>query len=185
MLVILSGVAGAGKDTIKKEVVNRMENVVTMPTVTDRPVRPGDVPGVTYIFVSNSEFKKLIEENALYEFDIHHNHYYGVSKKELKDRVNNGKIVISDIDVNGAENLVKILKDEMKVVTIFLKVPKDELRRRLEERIDKPDEKEIELRLSRFDFEESKIGNYDYVIENVDKEKTVQRVIEIIKEHLT
>ena len=40
MLVILSGVAGAGKDTIKKEVVKRMDNVVTMPTVTDRPVRP-------------------------------------------------------------------------------------------------------------------------------------------------
>ena len=68
----------------------------------------------------------------------------------------------------------------MKVITVFLKVPKEELRRRLEIRIDKPDESEIELRLSRLDFEESKIGNYDYVIENTDKERTVQKVIEII-----
>ena len=40
MLVILSGVAGAGKDTIKKEIIKRMENVVSIPSVTDRPIRP-------------------------------------------------------------------------------------------------------------------------------------------------
>lgn len=73
----------------------------------------------------------------------------------------------------------------MKVITIFLRVPKEELRRRLEERIDKPDEKEIELRLGRFEFEESKMENYDYVIENTDKEKTVEKIIAIIKEQLT
>ncbi len=73
----------------------------------------------------------------------------------------------------------------MKVITIFLRVPKEELRRRLEERIDKPDEKEIELRLGRFEFEESKMENYDYVIENTDKEKTVKEIITIIKEQLT
>lgn len=40
MLVIISGVAGAGKDTIKKEIVKRMENVETIPSITDRPERP-------------------------------------------------------------------------------------------------------------------------------------------------
>ncbi len=73
----------------------------------------------------------------------------------------------------------------MKVITIFLRVPKEELRRRLEERIDKPDEEEIKLRLSRFEFEESKMENYDYVIENTNKEKTVEKIIAIIKEQLT
>ncbi len=56
-----------------------------------------------------------------------------------------------------------------------------ELRRRLENRIDKPDEKEIELRLGRFDFEESKIDNYDYVIDNVDQEATIRKIMEIIE----
>lgn len=73
----------------------------------------------------------------------------------------------------------------MKVITIFLRVPKEKLRKRLEERIDKPDEKEIELRLSRFEFEESKMENYDYVIENKNKERTVEEIIAIIKEQLT
>ncbi len=183
MLVILSGVAGAGKDTIKNEIIKRMENVVSIPSITDRPVRPGDVPGETYIFVSNEEFKKMIENNELYEFDIHHNHYYGVPKKYLNDRINEGKIVIKDVDVNGTENLVKILKKDMKVVTIFLRVPKEELKKRLQNRVDKPDEKEIELRLGRLEFEESKMSNYDYVIDNINKEDTLKKVMEIIKKN--
>lgn len=183
MLVILSGVAGAGKDTIKKEVIRRMENVESIPSITDRPVRPGDILGETYIFVNNEEFKKMIAENDLYEFDIHHNHYYGVPRKILDDKIKSGKTVIKDVDVNGTENLVKILKENMKVVTIFLRVPKEELRRRLENRIDKPDEKEIELRLNRFDFEESKMGNYDYIIDNINQEDTIKKIIEIINEY--
>lgn len=73
----------------------------------------------------------------------------------------------------------------MKVITIFLRVPKEELRGRLENRIDKPSKEEIDLRLGRFDFEESKAENYDYVIENTNKEKTIAEVIEIIKMQLT
>lgn len=181
MLVILSGVAGAGKDTIKKAIIKRMDNVESIPSITDRPIRNGDVPGETYIFVNNEEFKEMIKNGELYEFDIHHNHYYGVPKKQLNEKIKAGKTVIKDVDVNGTENLVKILRNNMKVVTIFLRVPKEELRRRLEERVDKPDEKEIELRLGRFDFEESKIDNYDYVIDNVDQEETIQKIMEIIK----
>jgi len=184
MLVILSGVSGAGKDTIKKEIIKRMENVESIPSITSRPIRPGDVPGETYIFVSDEEFKKMIDENGLYEFDIHHNHYYGVPRKLLDEKVNNGKIVIKDVDVNGTEHLVEILRKNMKVVTIFLKVPREELRRRLEERVDKPSEEEIELRLGRFDYEESKMDNYDYIIDNTNQEETVQKVIDIIEENL-
>ena len=69
----------------------------------------------------------------------------------------------------------------MKVVTIFLRVPKEELERRLKNRIDKPSPKEIKLRLNRFDYEESRIDLYDYVLKNDDLEKTVQIITTIIK----
>lgn len=181
MLVILSGVAGAGKDTIKRELIKRIPVVDTLPSFTDRPQRPGDILGQTYNFVSTEEFKKMIENDELYEYNIHHNHYYGTSKKILNEKINSGKIIVKDIEVNGTENLVKILKNDIKVVTIFLKVEKQELRRRLESRIDKPDEEEIKLRLDRFDYEESKIGMYDYVIKNDNIEKTYQIVRTIIE----
>ena len=93
-----------------------------------------------------------------------------------------GKIIVKDIDVNGTQHLIELLKQDTKVVTIFLRVPKDELQKRLESRIDKPSPKEIQLRLNRFDFEESKIGIYDYVIKNNDLEKTVSIIQKIIEE---
>ena len=121
-----------------------------------------------------------IKTGEIYEYDIHHNHYYGASKFYIQQTAKDG-IVIKDYDVNGTENLVNILKNEIKVVTIFLKVPKKELEERLKKRIDQPSEEEIKLRLNRFDYEESKMKNYDYVICNNNLEKTlaiVQKIIE-------
>ena len=180
MIVILSGVAGAGKDTIKKEIIKRMDFVESLPSYTSRPPREGDIPGQTYNFVTKAEFEEMIEKNEFYEYDIHHNNYYGVPRKLLNEKMKDGKVIIKDVDVNGTENLVKLLKDDTKIVTIFLRVPKDELERRLKERIEKPSPEEIKLRLNRFDYEESKIGIYDYVLKNNDLEKTVQIIMSII-----
>ena len=73
------------------------------------------------------------------------------------------------------------MNDEIDIITIFLRVPKDELRRRLVNRGDKASIKEIELRLNRFDYEESKIGIYDYVLKNDNLEKSVQIISTIIE----
>ena len=181
MLVLLSGVSGAGKDTIKKELIARMDNVESLPSFTDRAPRENDIPGKTYNFVSTEEFEAMIDRGELYEYSAHHNHYYGTSRKLLNEKMQNGKIIVKDIEVNGVENLLKLLSNDTKIVTIFLKVPKEELRRRLENRIDKPSLKDIELRLNRLQYEESKIGIYDYVIKNNNLEKTVNIIMEIIK----
>ena len=180
MLVILSGVSGSGKDTIKKELIKRRDDIITLPSYTDRPQRTGDVAGQTYNFITTEEFEKLIEDNDLYEYNVHHNHYYGTSRKVLNEKIDEGKIIVKDIDVNGTENLKKLLEKDVKVVTIYLRVPKEELRRRLENRVDKPSKKEIAVRLTRFDYEESRIGLYDYVLKNDDIEKTVQIIMTII-----
>ena len=144
-------------------------------------MRPEEVEGGTYHFISTEEFENMIKNDELYEYNVHHEHYYGTSKKIFNDKIKEGKIIVKDIDVNGTEKLIDILRKDMKVVTIFLRVPKDELERRLKNRIDKPTLKEIRLRLNRFDYEESKIGLYDYVIKNDNLEKTVQIIQTIIK----
>ena len=184
MIIILSGVAGAGKDTIKKEIIKRMNFVESLPSYTSRPPREGDILGQTYIFVSKKEFEEMIERQEFYEYDIHHNNYYGVPRKLLNEKIEQGKVIIKDVDVNGTQNLVKLLGQDTKIVTIFLRVPKDELERRLKERIEKPSPEEITLRLNRFDYEESKIGIYDYVLKNNDLEKTVQIIMTIIENEL-
>ena len=180
MLVILSGVSGAGKDTIKKELLKRIPNAVTLPSFTSRDMRPGEVEGDHYHFISKEEFEEKIRKGDFYEYDLHHGNYYGTSRELMNNKIKEGKIIVKDIEVNGVENLIKLLKNDTKIVTIFLKVPKEELRRRLENRIDKPSTKDIELRLNRLQYEESKIGMYDYVIKNNNLEKTVNIIMEII-----
>lgn len=184
MLVILSGVAGAGKDTIKKELIKRIENVESLPSFTSRPMRKGDVEGETYNFVSKEKFEEMIKDGEFYEYDVHHNNYYGTSRKLLNEKIKSGKIIVKDIDVNGTEHLKDLLNADTKVITIFLRVPKEELERRLQERVDQPSPAEIRLRLSRFEYEESRINLYDYVIRNNDLEKTVRIIMTIVKEEL-
>lgn len=185
MLVVLSGVSGAGKDTIKKALIARMDNVISLPSYTSRAPRDGEINGEIYNFVSKEEFEKMIDNNELYEYDVHHDNYYGTSKVLLNEKIKSGKIIVKDIDVNGTENLIKLLKNDTKIITIFLKVPKEILKKRLENRADKPDYKQITLRLNRFDYEESKIGMYDYVIKNNDFEKTVSIIQAIINSELS
>lgn len=180
MLVILSGVSGAGKNTIKEALIKRMEQVDSLPSYTSRAKREGDIEGKDYIFVSKEEFEKMIENEELYEYDVHHNEYYGTSRKLLNEKMRSGKIIVKDIDVNGTEHLKELLGQDTKVVTIFLRVPKKELERRLKERVDKPSPQEIMLRLNRFDYEESRIGMYDYIIKNNNLEKTVNIIKTII-----
>lgn len=179
MLVILSGVSGAGKDTIKKELLKRMEDVVTLPSFTSRERRPIEEEGVQYHFITKEAFEKKIKKGDFYEYDVHHGNYYGTSRELLNEKIEQGKIIVKDIEVNGTENLIKLLGRDTRIVTIFLKVGKEELKKRLFERGDNA--QDIELRLSRLDYEESKLKLYDYVLKNDDFEKTVQIIMTIIE----
>ncbi|CDE90562.1 MAG: guanylate kinase [Clostridia bacterium] len=181
MLVILSGVSGAGKDTIKKELIKRMEDIISLPSFTSREPRPGEEEGVQYHFISKDEFKEKIKNGEFYEYDLHHENYYGTSKKLMNEKIESGKIIVKDIEVNGTENLIKKLGNDTKLVTIFLKVDKEELKNRLINRGDNLSEADMQLRLNRLEYEESKIGLYDYVIKNDDLEKTVQIIMTIIE----
>ena len=181
MLVILSGVSGAGKDTIKKELMQRMPNIVTLPSFTSREMRLGEVEGDHYHFISKEEFEEKIRKGDFYEYDLHHENYYGTSRKLMNEKIASGKIIVKDIEVNGTENLIKMLSNDTKLVTIFLKVDKEELKNRLINRGDNLSEADIQLRLNRLEYEESKINLYDYVIKNDNLEKTVQIIMTIIE----
>ena len=181
MLVILSGVSGAGKDTIKKEIIKRMKNVISLPSFTSREPREGEEEGIQYHFITKEQFKEKIKNEEFYEYDLHHENYYGTSKKLMNEKIDSGKIIVKDIEVNGTENLIKKLGNDTKLVTIFLKVDKEELKNRLINRGGNLSEADMQLRLGRLEYEESKIGLYDYVIKNDNLEKTVQIIMTIIE----
>jgi len=173
----------AGKDTVKNKLIEKNSKYTTLPSYTSRSPRATDIPEVTYKFVSKEQFEDMIRKDELYEYSLHHNNYYGTSKKLLQEKLQEGKIIIKDIDVNGTEDLIEIFKGKEKIVTIFLKVSKDKLLERLKNREDHLSEEEISMRLSRLEYEESKIYLYDYVIENNDIDETILKIEEIIREH--
>ena len=180
MLIILSGVAGSGKDTIKVELMKRNPKLGTIKSYTTRAPRDNKDDLDRYFFVSQEEFVDLIEKEKLYEYSIHHDNYYGTSKDELDGQIANGKIVIKDIDVNETRELMDIFKDELKTISIFLKVKKEELYQRLLDRGETPEN--AERRLARLEYEESMLTMYDYVVHNDNLEKTLNIIERIIEE---
>lgn len=190
MILILSGVSGAGKDTVKKEILRKIENAVTIPSYTTRKIRNGETEGVQYHYVSVEEFVSMINEGKLYEYSKHYENYYGTSKEILDSKISEGKIVVKDIDVNGARDLKKLEKKiNTKIVTIFLDISKQEMisriHKREEELGEKTDEIEFLSRLERYDYEALRKTDYDYVIENISLEKCIKDIVEIIEKEGT
>ena len=182
MLVIISGASGSGKDTIKRKLMESDSKYAHIPSYTTRKKRAGEIDGIDYNFVTKEEFRRLISEDALYEHNIYNENFYGTPKKLFKEAIEKGKIILSDVDVNGKENLIRLLGNDMKIVTIFLKVPKEVLSKRLLERGERPSIEDINKRLSRLDYEEGRSSTYDYVIKNNDIDKSVNLISAIIEE---
>jgi len=177
MLVIFSGCSGVGKNTVINEILKNSDKFALLPTYTTRDKRPGETDGSPYHFISDEVVKQKIEEGEFYEYESVHNHLYGTSRKLLEEKKASGKILMKDIDVNGALNLSRLLKDHIKIVTIFLYVENREI---LVKRLIGRGEKEIDLRMQRYELEMQKLPYYDYVIDNEKLETTVDLIERII-----
>lgn len=177
MLVILSGSSGVGKNTIINRMLEERDDLTMMTTVTTREMREGERQGMPYIFVSREEFEGMIERGEMVEYAEVHGNLYGTNRKIMEEKSAGGKILIKDIDVEGTLNLMKLLPD---VVSIYLK-PKS--KEQLVERLRGRGETQIELRLERYEYEESMSVHYNYVLVNDDIEETLKNIYAIIEKH--
>lgn len=183
MLILISGVSGSGKDTIIKRMLKKDLNLEYFPSFTTREKRPHEENGVDYYFVDEEKFKEMIEKSEFFEYSIHHNNYYGTARSVIEDSLKKGKRLIKDIDVNGATTLKNIF-GPIEILTIYLDISKEEMKKRLLERGDLKCKEDLEKRMERYEYEESFIPQYDYVIKNYDIEQTVQNIYEILKEEI-
>lgn len=181
MLVLISGVSGSGKNTVIKELVNRIDNLYFFPSCTTREKRSEEIDGRDYHFLNEKTFREMIDKGELFEHSYHHNNLYGIPKKPVYEAIKEKKNLIKDIDVNGKIAMVKILKNKIDLITIFLDISKDEMKKRLIERGNLKSEEDLKRRMERYDFEREQKDDYDYVIENNDLENTVEKIIKILK----
>jgi len=178
LMFILSSPSGAGKTTISHMLLDRDPEISLSVSATTRPIRPGEVDGRDYHFVSQAEFDRMVEADAFYEWATVFGQSYGTPKAQIRAGLKEGRDFLFDIDWQGTQQLYQ--KDQQDVVRVFILPPSiDELRRRLTGRgTDSADV--IAARMERARAEISHWDGYDYVVVNDDVEACYHQVCEIL-----
>lgn len=179
LMLILSSPSGAGKTTISRMLLERDAEIRLSVSATTRPIRPGEVDGEHYHFVSAAEFEAMVEADEFYEWAQVFGHRYGTPKAHIRAGLKAGQDFLFDIDWQGTQQLYQ--KDQQDVVRVFILPPSlEELHRRLTGR--GTDSKAvIEARMERARAEISHWDGYDYVLINDDIEACYQKVREILE----
>lgn len=166
VVLVLSGPSGAGKSSLLNEIIDDIGDCYFSISTTTRPIRVGEEEGVHYHFVNEEEFKKDIEDDNFLEYAIVHGNYYGTSLKPVKEALQDGKLVIFDIDVQGNTAVQNRLGDI--TTSVFITPPTlSELKSRLEKR--STDSQEIiENRIKMAKREIQRMSEYDFLIVNDD-----------------
>lgn len=177
MLIILSGPSGSGKGTIIKRLLQERADTVLSISATTRAPRPGELDNVHYYFKTREAFEELISRSALLEYAEYNGNYYGTPEEPIKKWLDEGKNVILEIEVQGAEKVMDYRSD---LVSIFITIPSmEELERRLRDRGTETEDK-IRGRLAVAKRELSRAFRYDYVVLNDEVDLAAQRIHTII-----
>ena len=163
LLIVLSGLSGAGKDSVLNRLKESGYPFEHVTTVTTRPQRANETDNVDYHFTSKEDFRKMIARNELLEWANVYDHYYGVPKKPVKQALDRGQDVVVKVDVQGAATIKKILPQ---AVFIFLTPPSiDEIITRLKKR-QTESASELALRTKTAEEEIKQLPLFDYIVFN-------------------
>ncbi|MEO0692229.1 MAG: guanylate kinase [Pseudomonadota bacterium] len=180
LLIILSSPSGAGKSTLARRLRDWDPTVRFSVSATTRAMRPGEVDGEDYHFVSEADFKRLVREEAMLEHAHVFGNFYGSPVAPVQEAIEAGCDVLFDIDWQGAQQIQKSVLSSH-VLSIFLLPPSiAELRRRLEARGQDSDEVIVRRMQKSWD-EISHWDGYSYVLINEDLDSTETQLKTIIK----
>ena len=179
ILIVVSGFSGAGKGTLMKELLKNHPGQYTLSiSATTRQPRDGEEDGREYFFITTEEFEKMIAQDQLIEYARYVNNYYGTPRAYVEQKLEEGKDVILEIEIQGA---MKVKKAFPKTVLLFVTPPTaGELKHRLTCRGTETEEV-IDSRLRRAVEEADGMDQYDYLIINDDLERCAKELHDIIQ----
>ena len=179
-LIILSGPSGVGKSTIVKRVMEQYPNLRFSVSATTSEIRPGEVDGVSYYFVSREQFMDMIARDELLEHAEYVGNCYGTPAKPIDEALDFGYDILLDIEVQGA---LQVKAKRPEAVSVFILAPSfEELERRLVSRGDTAPDK-IQKRLETARKEYAVAPQYDYLVvsETGKVEEAADEILSIIK----
>jgi guanylate kinase len=178
IVVIVSGPSGVGKSTLCKEIIKRLDNAYLSVSMTTRPKSKTEVDGQDYWFVSGAEFQERIDKGLLLEHARVFGHLYGTPKDKVTDALEEGKIVILEIDVQGAIQAKAVFP---KAVMLFILPPSAKtLAERLNHRgRDTADAAEVRLN-GASDEIAAAWQHYKHMVINEDLQQAVNECVQII-----
>lgn len=179
-LFVISGLSGAGKDSVIEELKKKNLDFNWVVTTTTRGMRPGESEGYPYHFVSKEKFEEMIKNNEFIEWAMVYDNYYGSQKKDIEELLKSEKPVILKIDYQGAKTIKNKFPES---VVIFIIPPSIKiLEKRLRNR-GQDSEEVIKRRLAEAEKELATLNQWDYVVTNEEGEleKTAEKIGEIIK----
>ena len=179
-LIIISSPSGAGKTTLCKFLIKKMQNINLSISYTSRSKRLNEIDGKDYYFVTNKKFKNLKKKNFFIETATNFKNLYGSPFKNINISKKRKQHTLFDIDWKGARK-IRNNYDKKNIIDFFILPPsKSELKRRLIKR-GRDNNKEIKLRLSYAIDEMKHYSEYKYVLINENVKKTVSDIKKIIE----
>lgn len=168
--VVIAAPSGAGKTSLAHALVEREPTVVFSVSATTRAPRAHETDGVDYEFVDEAEFDRMVGANELVEWATVHGRRYGTPARGIAAALERGKIVVLDIDIQGARQIRRVFPD---AVLIFIVPPTGaELVRRLRGRGSEGEAERLRrLRNARAELHAAE--EFDYVVVNDDFERAV------------
>ena len=182
-MVILSSPSGAGKTTLVKLLSEKNDFFISVSHTTRKP-RSNEQNGKDYFFVSDNEFKRLIKNDEFLEYAKVFDNYYGSTRTPVIQNLEKNKIVIFDIDWQGADQ-IKNKSMDYKLITFFLLPPSKEI---LFDRLSNRDMKDkliAEERMKQFERDVLHWINYDYVVINDNLEECYNKIKKLIEAEIS
>jgi guanylate kinase len=178
VVYIISAPSGSGKSTLVNEILKSVTDLEFSISYTTRPPRGSEVDGRQYYFISRPEFEQMIREDKFLEHAEVFGNYYGTARRFLEDAEQNGRDLLLDIDVQGAEQIQRKLPD---ATSIFILPPN---RKTLEERLRKRSEDRedvIQRRLLTATREIENYQRYNYILVNDQLDESINCLRSIVR----
>ena len=179
VMIVLSSPSGAGKTTLVN-LLSKLKNFEVSISHTTRQPRPNEVDKKDYYFISEGNFKRLIQNEEFLEYAKVFDNFYGTSRTPVINNLNKGKNVLFDIDWQGADQ-IKNKKLDYKLITFFILPPSKEV---LFERLSNRDMKDkliAEERMKQFGRDVLHWINYDYVVVNENLDNCYTKIYNLIQ----